>query len=59
MPKTADVLAFEGDAGMVFRRHVHRDAMHVPAYPAIAPAFQADEATIRETIERAVREAAS
>lgn len=59
VPRVATILAFEGDAGTVFRKRVHRDAMRVPAYPAIGPAFQAEEPEIRDVIEQAVRRAAS
>jgi hypothetical protein len=52
-PKAADVLAFEGPAGMVFARHVHDPGMH--PYPAILPAFEAESDDIEGVLEAAVK----
>ncbi len=51
MPKAGNVLAFEGDAGAVFARHVSSPGATIPAYPAITPAF----AAARDALEAAMR----
>lgn len=51
--KAADVMAFAGDAGEVFRKLVHRHATKVPPYPAIGPAFEARRAEIVAAIGEA------
>lgn len=53
LPSAADVLAFEGDAGMVFAKVVHSPGAIVPPYPAIEPAF----VNARDEIERTVSDA--
>jgi len=53
-PDTADALAFEGDAGMVFAKVIHSPGATVPAYPAIKPALTA----IADQVEQVLRDAA-
>lgn len=47
----ADVMAFDGGAGTVFAKHVHRHETKVQAYPAIYPAFEAHQGEIRSSLE--------
>jgi hypothetical protein len=55
LPKAADVLAFEGSAGMVFSKHVHSPGMK--PFPALFPAFDAHKHEIAEAAEEAVADA--
>ena len=57
MPKAADVLAFDGDAGTVFAKIVHSPGAVIPPYPAIKPAFDNALSTIETTIEQVVKDA--
>lgn len=57
-PSAADVLAFEGSAGDMFAAHVNSPGAVVPAYPAIAPAFDAARGEIESTLEGTIRKAA-
>jgi hypothetical protein len=50
----ADVMAFDGGAGTVFAKHVHRHATKVQPYPAIHPAFEDHKAEILDALERVV-----
>ena len=52
--KAGDVLAFEGDAGMVYAKIVHSPGAIVPPYPAIEPAFTAARSEIERTVTDAV-----
>ncbi|MDR3495293.1 MAG: hypothetical protein P4L82_11895 [Ancalomicrobiaceae bacterium] len=52
----ASVMAFEGDAGMVFATHVHRHATTVQPYPAILPAFEAKKGEIAATLQNVARQ---
>jgi hypothetical protein len=54
----AQALAFQGDAGMVFRRAVQHPGATIPPYPAFGPAMDAHRAEITERLQAAVREAA-
>ena len=56
---TASVLAFNGDAGMVFRRAVQHPGATIPPYPAFKPAMEAHRTEITEKLTQAVREAAA
>jgi hypothetical protein len=58
LPKAADVLAFDGDAGKVFARVVHHPGAKIPPYPAIEPTLAAHESEIRDAMTEAVRKAA-
>lgn len=53
--KIGDVMAFEGDAGMVFAREVHFPGAHVPPYPGIFPAFEAAVGEIEAALDRVAR----
>ena len=55
--KNVDKMAFEGPAGMVYRRHIHRHETVVPPYPAILPAFAARRGEILSTLERVAHDA--
>jgi hypothetical protein len=55
LPTVADVLAFEGDAGMIYAKVVHYPGASVPPYPAIEPAFQAAQGKIEDALTRAVK----
>lgn len=55
--KNVDKMAFEGSAGMVYRRHIHRHETQVPAYPAILPAFEARRGEILSTLGRVAHDA--
>ena len=54
----ANLMAFEGDAGTVFAKYVHRPETEVPAYPALHPAFDEAKAAIGPRLAAAGREAA-
>lgn len=58
LPKVADVLAFMGDAGMVFAKAVHHPGATIPAYPAINPAFEAMSGRIKDALTEAVKQGA-
>jgi len=55
----ASVLAFSGDAGIVFRRAVQHPGATIPPYPAFRPAMEAHRTEITEKLTQAVREAAA
>ena len=55
----AGVLAFQGDAGTVFRRAVQHPGAHIPPYPAFGPAIEAHRAEIEARLREAVRQGAS
>ena len=57
LPNVKKALAFEGAAGKVITRRVHREELRVQAYPAIRPAFLAAESEIRATMEAAAKKA--
>ena len=59
LPKVANILAFQGDAGMVFAHAVHSPGATIPAYPAITPAFAARANDVVEAMENAVRQGAA
>ncbi|QAY96706.1 hypothetical protein CWB41_14000 [Methylovirgula ligni] len=59
LPKSATVLAFEGDAGRVYARAVHSPGATIPAYPALAPAFEEHAAQIADALRDAVGDAVS
>ena len=55
----ASVLAFSGDAGIVFRRAVQHPGATIPPYPAFGPAMEGRRTEITEKLTQAVREAAA
>lgn len=52
-----DIMTFEGDAGQVFARVVHRHETQVKPYPALTPAFEAHAGEIEGALTGAVKEA--
>lgn len=58
LPKVAQILAFEGDAGTVFARAVHSPGATIPPYPAIYPAFEALSGEIKGALTEAAQQAA-
>jgi len=54
----ASVLAFQGDAGTVFRKAVQHPGARIPPYPAFGPAMDAHQSEIVDRLREAVREAA-
>lgn len=59
LPKTAEMMVFEGDAGKVFARHVHRHETKVQPYPALTPAFEAARDRLQADMTDAVKSAAA
>ncbi len=53
----ADVMAFEGDAGTVYAKTVHRHTTNVQPYPAILPAFEARKDEIIASFYEIARQA--
>ena len=54
--KNEDAMAFYWEnVGSVVLKHVHRQAMRVPEYPALGPAFEAAQGDIHSAIEGAAK----
>ena len=55
----ASVLAFQGDAGTIFRQAVQHPGARIPPYPAFGPAIEAHSSEIEARLGEAVRQGAS